>query len=141
MRFALKNKCDLYYAQLQKSEPIYELDENGEKIIADTINGVDYYVENGQTEPTYSAPVPFKGTIKEGGSDADDKEFGLDFSQYTAIMVIQQRDYPINETSLIWETTPTVVDGHADPSTADYEVVKKSNSMNTTRYALHRIVK
>ena len=56
-------------------------------------------------------------------------------------MVIQQRDYPINETSLIWETTPTVVDGHADPSTADYEVVKKSNSMNTTRYALHRIVK
>lgn len=135
MRQARKNKSILYYATFVESEPIYALDENGHKIVVETIDGVDYYEEIGQKEASYSYPVQFLGTIKRGGV-SEATEFGVDVSQYDAIMVLPTKSSPIDEKSLIWEHTASCSDGI---STADYRVDKKVKAINNTLFGLTRL--
>lgn len=133
----------MYYATLVEAETKYRLDDNGNKIIVDTIDGIDYYEEEGTTEEHYSDVKKFHGTIKLGGGNSTDTEFGLDLSQYSAVLVLAVKSFPITETSLIWvDSEPTQLpNGNTDPSSADYYVVKRSVGINTIRYALQKVVK
>lgn len=137
MRFCRKNKRQLYYANFVESQPIYELDENGNKIVVDTIDGVDYYQEIGHSEPTYGAIVPFMATIREGGTSKA-TEIGLDMGLYDAEMVLPTDCSDIDEKTLIWAYTKPQT---ADPSTADYYVEKKLVAINCTKFGLTRVVK
>lgn len=144
MRFSRKNKSKLYYATLVSSEPIYALDENGHKIVVETIDGVDYYEELGMTEEHYSEAVEFVGTINYGGGNAEHTEFGISVAEYDAILTLPTNSTPICETTLIWaDTEPTTIPDtqYADPTTSDFEIVKKTVTLNTTQFVLKRIVK
>ncbi len=127
----------MWYATFVDSEPIYKLDDDGNKIIADTIDGVDYYVEIGRTEPHYTDPIPFEGTIRTGGNNVDYTEYGINKGDYDAILVLMGKSLPIAENTLIWcdiEPTEVVED------TATYRVVRKVEAINTTRFVLERVV-
>lgn len=144
MRFALKNQKTLYYALWHESQPIYKRDKFGHRIVVAVIGGTDYYEEIGQEEEFYSAPVEFKGTILEGGNNAFDTEFGIDRSEYDAVLCLAVSDYPIDEKSLIWldsEAKTILGTDHADTSNVDFYVRKKSKGINTVRYALKRAVR
>lgn len=146
MRHLNKNKQNLFYALHIASETIYKLDEHGNKIVSyvdeTTTPPTVYYEDIGQTE-TYDEPVEFEGNIALSGGDSQEVEFGVSVADYEAILSVGKDLLPIDETSLIWHTSEPTIDtyGHADASTADYRVIKKTSSLNTDRYILKKVVK
>lgn len=139
-----KNKQDLKYALQIGEVPIYERDEEGNIIYID-VDGQKVPVETGETEIGYDKPVDFRGNIAMSGGEAEAKSFGLDISEYDAVLLMEKGRIPIDETSLIWHMSEvkyadeqnTIV----DRKTADYSIKRVQPSINFTRYLLKRIVK
>lgn len=135
MRTLNKNKQKMYYANQDKTVPIYET-----YIDAD---GNEYQLDTGETKLVYGEPIEFKGNIAMSGGEAEAQEFGLNLSDYEAVLIVGKNTLPITETSLIWHATePTKdKDGNTDEYSADYRIVKISPSLNFDKYVLKKVVK
>ena len=136
MRTLNKNTQTMYYANQDRVVPIYEYyeDEDGNMIPLDT----------GETKLVYGEPIEFKGNISlSNGGEVEVQEFGLDTGAYSAILVTNKNYINLSETSLVWHTTePTKdIDGNTNEFSADYRVVKVSDSLNVSKYALQKVVK
>lgn len=135
MRTLKKNKQKMYYSILLGEVPVYEYytDSEGNKIPIDT----------GEKELSYKKPSSFRGNIAMSGGESEAVEFGIDKSQYSAVLTMDKGELPIDETSLIWFETKPVVgsDGKANQFSADYKVVKIIPSLNSVRYLLNKVVK
>lgn len=144
MRLLEKNKQNLKYALQVGEVPIYERDEDG-NIIYIEVDGQKVPVETGETEPGYSNPIDFRGNIAMYGGEAEAKSFGVDISEYDAILLMEKNRIPIDETSLIWHTSKVrYIDEQntiVDRKSADYSIKRVQPSLNFTRYLLKRIVK
>ena len=136
MRCLKRNKQKMYYALYGESAE----STTGETIV---IDGETVNVEYGETTQTYSLPVAFEGNIAFTGGEVFETEYGIDLSKYSAVLVMNKGEIPIDEHSLIWyKTTPnTIDDKYADPATADFKVVKLVPSLNVDKYLLQRIEK
>lgn len=136
MRNLNKNKQSMYYA-LQSTDliPIYDYHEDSE--------GNKYPIETGEYKYPYLNPVSFKGNIAMSGGESEAAEFGINISDYNAVLVMNKGELPITETSLIWFETKPIYgdDGYVDEHSADYTVVKISPSLNSDKYILKRVVK
>ena len=146
MRMAKRNQQKLYYALYKEEIPIYATDSDG-NIIYDS-----YTTEEGEviTYPIevervsgYTKPEEFMGNIAMSGGEAEAVEFGIDLSQYSAVLITEKDLLPISETSRIWfETEPEYnADGTVNGDKADYMVVAVKPSLNYTKYLLSKIVK
>ena len=143
MRNLKKNKQTMYYALLNKTQPVYERDELG-NIIYIEIDGVRVPVETGETELVYSKPVKFKGNISTSGGESKETEYGIDSTDYDAVLMMMKNDLPITETSIIWHTSnigykdadKTII----DDKSADYVVKKRSPSLNQFKYLLGKVL-
>lgn len=143
MRNLKKNKQTMYYALLNKTQPVYEMDELG-NIIYIEIDGVRVPVETGETELVYSKPVKFKGNISTSGGESKETEYGIDSTDYDAVLMMMKNDLPITETSIIWHTSnigykdadKTII----DDKSADYVVKKRSPSLNQFKYLLGKVL-
>ena len=136
MRTLNKNTQTMYYANQDRVVPIYEYyeDEDGNMIPLDT----------GETKLVYGEPIEFKGNISLSNSgEVNTQEYGLNLGDYSAILVVGKDYIPLSETSLIWyENEPTKdIDGNTNEFSADYRVVKVSDSLNVSKYALQKVVK
>ena len=136
MRTLNKNTQKMYYANQDRVVPIYEYyeDEEGNLIPLDT----------GETKLVYGEPIEFKGNISlSNGGEVEVQEFGLDIGAYSAILVTNKNYINLSETSLVWHSTePTKdIDGNTNEFSADYRVVKVSDSLNVSKYALQKVVK
>lgn len=144
MRLLEKNKQNLKYALQVGEVPIYERDESGNIVYID-VDGQKVPVETGETEIGYAIPVSFRGNIAMSGGEAEAKSFGVDISEYDAILLMEKDRIPIDETSLIWHTSEVqYIDEQntiVDRKTADYSIKRVQPSLNFTRYLLKRIVK
>ena len=146
MRCLKKNKQTLYYALLLGESPVYKLDKNGNKIVDYIKDGKTYYVETGSPKLVYGEPLPFMGNIALSGSDVTRQEYGISDEKYEAVLVMNKDEIPVTETSLLWyQTTPVTYTEdkqvHADPSSADYKVLKVIPSLNNDRFILAKVVK
>ena len=147
MRTLVKNQQKLYYAELLGSEPIYSLDEHGNKIIAFIDESVTppvvYYEERGTTREHYSKPIEIDANIAQSNGDMTEQEYGLSEGSYSAILVTEKGKYPITETCLVWHTTEPEVDeeGYALAESADYKIVSINSSLNVDKYVLDKVVK
>lgn len=147
MRTLKRNQQKLYYAELLESEPVYVLDENGNKIVAyvddSVIPPVTYYEERGVTQEHYSAPVEIEANIAQSNGDMQEQEYGLSEGSYSAILVAEKGKYPITKTCLIWHTTVPEVDkdGYALAESADYTILSINESLNVDKYVLGKVVK
>ena len=125
----------MYYALVGGLIPVYDYytDSEGNKIPLDT----------GEVEIGYYTPVSFDGNIAMSGGESENVAFGIDKSQYSAVLVTDKDLLPIDETSLIWfETEPSFIsEGVVDKYSADYTVVKKIPSLNGVKYLLKKVVK
>lgn len=142
MRCLRKNKQKLYYALFLRKEPVYEVDDAGNKVVDDDGN----YIETGAYLLLYGSPVLFKGNIALSGSDVTRQEFGVSEDRYEAVLVTNKGQLPITETSLLWyQTEPQtkVIEDvtYADDTTADYRILKVVPSLNNDRYILAKVVK
>lgn len=134
----------MYYALQNEQVPIYQTDKDGNVLYYTDNSGNRHPMETGETEIGYGPVVEFFGNIAMSGGEAKSEEYGIDVSQYDAILIAGTR-LPITETSLIWFTSEvgykdaakTIVDGN----TADYKVLAVKPSINNTKYVLGRIVK
>ena len=144
MRLLEKNKQNLKYALQVGEVPVYERDEDG-NIIYIEVDGQKVPVETGETEPGYSNPIDFRGNIAMSGGEAEAKSFGVDISEYDAILLMEKNRIPIDETSLIWHTSKVrYIDEQntiVDRKSADNSIKRVQPSLNFTRYLLKRIVK
>ena len=157
MRTLRKNKQSMKYALQIGEVPKYKRDENGEIIYEnyeDSYGNIIYYEdengnkitsETGEYEIGYSEPVSFLSSLAMSGGEAEAQEFGLSISDYNATLLCQKGAYPIVEGSLIWtksevgykDTNNEIV----DRNTADYSVIKVSESLNFVKYVLKAVVK
>lgn len=135
MRTLRKNKQKMYYANQDREVPITETYYDDE--------GNAYELDTGETELVYGEPIEFKGNIAMSGGESEAVEFGLDLSQYEAVLLVGKNTLPIDETSRIWHTSePTKDDkGYTDEYSADYRIVKISPSLNFDKYVLQKVVK
>lgn len=125
----------MYYANQDREVPITETYYDDE--------GNAYELDTGETKLVYGEPVEFDGNIAMSGGESEAVEFGLDLSQYEAILVVSKNTLPLTETSLIWHVTePTNDDeGYTDEYSADYRIVKLSPSLNIDKFVLKKVVK
>lgn len=139
-----KNKQKLHYALFKGQMPIYQKDEDGNIIYID-VDGELIPVETGETKPCYYKPVLFYSNISMSGGDAEAREFGIDESEYSAIMITGKEELPLKTDSVIWfETEPDPIerpDGNFDMRPCDYQIVKISESLNYVKYVLQKNVK
>lgn len=136
-----RNKKTMYYGLHRDEVLVYQKDKDGE-IIYTTVNGVQKPVIAGKRPGGYGDITKFKANIALSGGESKEVEYGIDTSQYSAVMVTSLGYLPIDETSLIWENKPTVnADELADPKTADWKVIKVNRSLNGCTYLLDRVTK
>lgn len=143
MRTLRNNKQTIKYAELIGSRPIYEVDENGNKIVdyVDSEGNV-YYVMTGEEELLYTPPKTAEVNISFGGNELQAVEFGIDISAYDATILYLKNEFPISDTSIVWfESEPKYKNGDVDPASADYKVLSVKPSLNYTKALLGRIAK
>lgn len=135
MRTLKKNKQEMYYSVLLGEYPIYDyyIDSDGNRIPVST----------GESEMRYSVPRDFKGNIAMSGGESEAVEFGVNKSDYSAVLVADKEELPIDETSLIWfeSEPPAGSEEDIDAASADYTVTKIIPSLNGVRYLLKKVVK
>lgn len=145
MRMLARNKQKLKYSLFLGRQPIYALDENGEKIV-DYIDeeGNVYYREEGEFS-AWDKPVEFLANIAQSGGEAEATAYGLSVADYDAVVVTSKDYVPLVEGSRIWQNSEVLfIDGqntYADEKSADYAVVRVLEALNTTKYLLKAVVK
>lgn len=158
MRTLAKNKVKMHYALLLGDAPTYVLDEDGNPEV-DYVDddGIVHYLETGESKPTYSSPEKFFASISMSGSEAEAKEYGLSIADYEAVLAYDRSAFPFKEGDLIWhesevqcqyaEEVEIDLDGNKVITnapievSADYRVLKISNSLNQTKAILKAINK
>lgn len=137
MRTLNKNKQKLKYANQSGRIPIYTEYEQED--------GTVIKLETGEYEIAYSEPIEFLGNIAMSGGEAEAQEFGLSIGDYNAVIVLNKDAIPVTEGSLIWFKSDVGYkysdNTETDPKTADYEVIKVSDSLNVTKLVLRAVVK
>lgn len=150
MRMLKKNKQKMYYANQDREVPVYEKDEYGNIIYYEDEEGNSYPLDTGETELVYGEPKEFYGNIAMAGGEAMPVEFGINTSDYEAVLLLSKGEKDkegnvivLKETSLIWfESEPAYKnDGTLDKTSADFTVVKGSPTLNVDRFVLKKVVK
>lgn len=141
MRSLKKNKQKLYYATYSDEITVYETDDDG---------NIKYIEVDGKQEPIpigtmagYNEPVVFYANIATSGGDSEVKEYGVNSTDYEAVLVTTDKSLPITELSRIWHTSAPqrMNDGTVDGDSADYEVLKVKPSLNELKYLLRQLPK
>ena len=141
MRNLKKNNQKLYYATYSDEIPAYETDDDG-KIKYTEVDGEKIPIPIG-TVAGYNEPVIFYANIATSGGDAEVKEYGVNSTDYEAVLVTTDKSLPITELSRIWHTSEPQRknDGTVDGDSADYEVLKVKPSLNSMKYLLRQLPK
>lgn len=145
MRTLRKNEQKMFYSLFVSNAPKYELDENGNRII-DSFDdfGNPIYLEVGENEDTYSAPVEFWASIDGNVRQTLMQEFGTINSPNYAQIVARTGLYDFKVGTLIWKDSEIVykADGTPDESSADYDVIGVlDEQVDNTTFYLHKNVK
>jgi len=141
MRSLRKNQQRLQYATYSDQITIYERDKDGNIIYVD-IDGEQIPSIAGEIAG-YNEPVIFFANIAMSGGESESKEYGVNSTDYEAVIFTTDKSLPIDELSLIWHTTEPVLDtdGLADADSADYKVIAVKPSLNGMKYLLKKLPK
>jgi hypothetical protein len=144
MRLARANKQKMYYSNQIGETPVYETDGEGNIKYID-IDGEQTPIETGETEIGYSVPKKFLSSISMSGGDAESQEYGLSISDYNATLICPKNAFEIVEGTLIWHKSEIAFKDEnktiVEPTSADYTVIKVSESINYTKYILKALTK
>ena len=174
-RLSLKNKQKMsYLLQNNTKTAVLEKEDDSGNTKYIEIDGEMVPVETGtyeigqgeeseQGEATDNI-VEFEGNISFSGGETDLREYGVDSSDYDAILVMPKGALPLTETSLIWyQSEPKYLDGRlvfgddenvtddegngitaqtsvVDTTTADFHVSKVIPSLGVCRYLLKAVI-
>lgn len=141
MRSLKKNQQRLFYATYSNSIVVYEKDENGNIVYID-VDGLETPVIVSE-QAGYNNPVSFYANIAMSGGEAEAKEYGVNASDYEAVLATTDKSMSIDELTRIWHTSKPKFnsDGMVDGDSADYSVLAVKPSLNGMKYLLKKITK
>ena len=139
MRTLKKNEQTLYYANYVGDITIYAKDEDG-NILTTVVDGEIVEVVDSVVQG-YEEPIEFHANISFDSGETRMAEYGLNSSQYNAIINATKGKFPFNEQTLIWHTSqPQFKEGVVVPESADYRVIAIKTSLNEERFILKKRV-
>lgn len=123
MRCMVRNKTKFFHASYIGETEI--TDDNGKA--------------TGEYKVSYSNPLEVFGNISAAQGEMQSRQFG-ESESYDKVIVLDDRDTPINEYSILWvDTLPHLnVDGSTD-TPHDYEVKKVARSLNSVSIAIGKV--
>ena len=160
MRQLRKNQQVIYFASYKGVKPVYAttesyliteddkllLTEDGKLLLGNIplmtdVDGemvavVDAYKDE------YTVPARFKANISFDSGETRLGEYGLNPSDYNAIISAEKGKLPFDERTLIWFQSEVEYDeyGLVKPETADYRVIAVKTSLNEERFLLKKRV-
>jgi len=141
LRSLRKNMQRMFYATYSDMIVVYKKDENGNIVNIEVDGSLIPVIESEQAG--YNNPVSFYANIAMSGGEAETKEYGVNASDYEAVLVTTDKSLPIDELSLIWHTSEPKFnsDGMVNGDSADYSVLAVKPSLNGMKYLLKKITK
>ena len=124
MRTLLRNKTTFYYASyIGETEIIDEYgNHTGEYIIA------------------RSAPVKYLGNVSPAKGEKQTEQFG-ESESYDKVIVLDDRNAPIDEHSVLWvDTLPSLNEDGTTATPHDYEVKAVARSLNGMSIAIRKVM-
>lgn len=136
-----QNKRKLYYANYSEDVVDYKRDLDG-NIIYTKVNGKDEPV-TGDPISCYMDAEEFEANISFDSGETKQAEYGLNTTDYNAVISADKGELPFDEQTLIWSDSEPKYDGNSRviPETADYKVVAIKTSLNEERFFLKKQVK
>lgn len=139
MRQLRRNKQEMYYSLYSGQIPIYATDEEG-KVLTTNVDGVEEPVIDSYDDG-YGQAVAFKANISFNSGETRLGEYGLNVSDYNAIISAEKGTLPFDEQTLIWHNSePQYKDGLIVPESADYRIIAIKTSLNEERFILKKRV-
>ena len=123
MRTLLRNKTKFYYASYI-----------GETEIID-----EYGNATGEYQISYSNPKEYFGNISAAQGEMQSRQFG-ESESYDKVIVLDDRDAPIDEHSILWvDTLPSLNEDGTTSTPHDYVVTRKAVSLNYVSLAIRKV--
>ena len=123
MRCMVRNKTKFYYASYI-----------GETEITD-----EYGNATGEYEVSYSIPVECSGNISATQGEVQSRQFG-ESESYDRVIVLDDRNTPINEYSLLWvDNLPHLNEDGSTDTPHDYIVTKVARGLNGVSIAISKV--
>ena len=154
-----ENKTAMKFATYITNAPIFNTDEDGNILYFTDTEGNRYPMDTGETEDKYGNVTDMSANISMSGGDAEPVEYGLSVSDYQAVLVTDRNAYTLKEGDYIWVNSPVEYEYNGEEvelpikggdkvttkvvkvETADYQVMKKSDSLNFTKFILKAVNK
>ena len=123
MRCMVRNKSKLYYASyLGKTEIIDE-----------------YGNATGEYEVSFSNPIKIFGNVSAAQGEMESRQFG-ESESYDKVIVLDDRDAPVNEHSILWvDTLPHLNEDGSTGTPHDYVVKRVAKSLNGVSLAIRKV--
>ena len=123
MRGLVRNKSKLYYASYI-----------GETEITD-----EYGNGTGEYHLDYENPIETFGNVSAAQGEMQNRQFG-ESESYDKVIVLDDRNAPINEYSILWvDTLPHLNDDGSTDTPHDYIVRKVARSLNGVAIAISKV--
>lgn len=128
LRTLKRNTQRMYYALFKGSEPIYELDNDGNRIVEyEDEEGNVYYRENGTEHSVYYPPVEFHASISSKLNEMHAREYGVDQSSIYSELTCSKGLIPLEYGAKIWRKSEVEwLDKNfniPDETSSDYTVI------------------
>ena len=123
MRSMERNKQDIWYALYQSKIPILDEENN----------------ETGEYQTGYSNPVKFRIRVSPNKGDSSDEVFGKSLD-YDCVMNTTDRNFPIDEYSILWiNTVPNIKEDGSTDTPHDFTVVRVAKDINEWMFAIKKV--
>ena len=154
-----QNKTAMKYATYITNSPIYDKDEDGNVLYFTDMEGNRYPMDTGEYADAYGDVEDMYANISMSGGEAEAVEYGLSVSDYQAVLVTDRNAYTLKEGDYIWVNSPVEYEYNGEEvelpikggekvtakvvrvESADYQVMKKSDSKNFTKWILKAVNK
>ena len=123
MRCLTRNKRKIYYASYI-----------GETALTDEYGNV-----TGEYEVSYSKPLETFGNVSAAQGEMQSRQFG-ESESYDKVIVLDDRDTPIDEYSILWvDTLPHLNEDGSTDTSHDYVVKKVARGLNGVSIAIGKV--
>ena len=123
MRALVRNKTLIYYADYQEKRPIED----------------EYGNMTGEYDLLYGNPLAVKANVSAAKGESITRQFGDDVS-YDRIILLDDPNFPITESSILWiDTPPVILEDGTTETPHDYIVKRVAPSINSVSIAVSKV--
>ena len=124
MRTLRRNKIRIFYANYRDKLPLRD----------------EYGNLTGEYEISYTNPIEVCANVSAARGEATTRQFGDDES-YDRVIVLDDPQFPIAATSILWiDTPPEIAEDGSTETPHDYIVKQVATSLNSVSIAVSKVI-